>query len=97
MSLGVEGTQSPPSTQFDERLAEVAEGESFDNLGATDALSRCVQIANLPGIIELREAAVRQLSCEGCSAKRRYLFSYLSQIERVVNQLTEVRVGQFDA
>ena len=95
--VGEEGTGSPPSTLFEEKLDQVVEGEARHSQGAARALERCLDAESLEEIQSMRDAAARLLQVEREDLRKRYLFGYIEQFERVLTQIAGSRAGRFDA
>lgn len=100
MGLLDEGGDDEPllSPEFREHLREILEGETLENKAALEALQRCIQASTFKEIVDLREATRRTLAAETDNNDKRYLFSYFSQLERVVSQaICLPKEGGYDA
>lgn len=87
----------PHSVQYRDRLESILEGELLDNRAQLAALNRCEQLSTLADVMVLLDVARDELKSTKVAERKRYLFSYVSQLERVVSQLTNERRGRYDA
>lgn len=93
------GTEkSLPSLELQRRLTEILEGETLECRAAQDALKQCLNLNDLGEIVRLKETTKSQLTLIDSQGKKRYLFAYLEQLEKVINRTACLTPeGVFDA
>lgn len=79
------------------QLSDIIEGEALELRAATNALQHCQEFSSIYNIEMLLNSARDELKKLSCPIRKRYLFSYIHQIEKVLGQLRNERSAKYDA